>query len=273
MKLDDLKLDHLKEIAREHKLKGFSTMKKPDILKHVRKHLGSRVKVVNGRPTMEGKGKKERCWDGYEPAEGRKPFSKGSCKKSEGGSVIATAKGEGNGEVSDRLRKLVDRLKGGNIQVAEGKENVTNTKGGAIAGKMTESEIANKHPPGTSKAHIKAMKKNMDAGMSFKAAHDKADEDGFPPNIGGGAIRMPMRGGDVKSDEDDDDPIDWDDIKWGSFTEQLKQYNKRHKNKFTGDKALCDFADMTLSNKSKYSTTTKRRASFYLNVLAKKKCG
>ena len=59
MKLDELKLDHLKQIAREHKLKGFSTMKKPEILKHVRKHLGARVKVVNGRPTM---GRKE---EGY----------------------------------------------------------------------------------------------------------------------------------------------------------------------------------------------------------------
>ena len=143
MKLDDLKLDHLKQIAREHKLKGFSTMKKPEILKHVRKHLGARVKVVNGRPTMEGKGKKDRCWDGYEPAEGKKPFSKGSCKKTEGGSVIATANGRGNGDVSDRLRRLVDRLKGGNIEVAEGNEAVTNTEGGAIHRPMKGGTIIN----------------------------------------------------------------------------------------------------------------------------------
>lgn len=55
-----------------------------------------------------------------------------------------------------------------------------------FAGKMTEADIANKHPPGTSKAHIKAMKKNMDAGMSFEAAHNKANADGFTPNLGGG---------------------------------------------------------------------------------------
>jgi hypothetical protein len=55
-----------------------------------------------------------------------------------------------------------------------------------FAGTMTEADIANKHPPGTSKAHIKAMKKNMDAGMSFEAAHNKANADGFTPNLGGG---------------------------------------------------------------------------------------
>jgi len=70
----------------------------------------------------------------------------------------------------------------------------------------------------------------------------------------------------------EEDPIDWDDIKWGSFSEQLRRYNATHKNKFEGEKALCKFAEMILNNKSKYSTTTKRRASFYLNVLAKKKC-
>ena len=55
-----------------------------------------------------------------------------------------------------------------------------------FAGKMTESDIAKKHPPGTSKAHINAMKKHMDAGMSFEAAHNKANAQGFTPNLGGG---------------------------------------------------------------------------------------
>ena len=55
-----------------------------------------------------------------------------------------------------------------------------------FAGKMTEADIAKKHPPGTSKAHINAMKKNMDAGMSFEQAHNKANAQGFTPNLGGG---------------------------------------------------------------------------------------
>ena len=55
-----------------------------------------------------------------------------------------------------------------------------------FAGKMTESDIAKKHPPGTSPAHIKAMKKNMDAGMSFEDAHKTANAAGHTPNLGGG---------------------------------------------------------------------------------------
>lgn len=55
-----------------------------------------------------------------------------------------------------------------------------------FAGKMTEADIAKKHPSGTSKAHIKAMKSNMDSGMTFEAAHNKAIAEGFTPNLGGG---------------------------------------------------------------------------------------
>jgi hypothetical protein len=55
-----------------------------------------------------------------------------------------------------------------------------------FSGKMTEEDIANKHPPGTSKAHIQVMKKHMDAGMTFEAAHNKASAEGFTPNLGGG---------------------------------------------------------------------------------------
>jgi hypothetical protein len=55
-----------------------------------------------------------------------------------------------------------------------------------FAGNITEEDIAKKHPPGTSKAHIKAMKRHIDAGMSFDDAHNKATAEGFTPNLGGG---------------------------------------------------------------------------------------
>ena len=29
----------------------------------------------------KGSGKSERCWNGYEPVPGKKPYSKGSCRK------------------------------------------------------------------------------------------------------------------------------------------------------------------------------------------------
>ena len=34
-------------------------------------------------PSTKSKGKSTRCWPGYEPTPGKKPFTKGSCKKKE----------------------------------------------------------------------------------------------------------------------------------------------------------------------------------------------
>ncbi len=71
-----------------------------------------------------------------------------------------------------------------------------------------------------------------------------------------------------KGAEEDDDDIDFDDIKWGKFTDQLNRYNSQNKKNLD----LCGFADLILSNPKKYTMTTQRRARFYKNVLAKKKC-
>jgi len=65
-----------------------------------------------------------------------------------------------------------------------------------------------------------------------------------------------------------DDEIDFDDIKWGSFTKQFEAYNRTAKKKM---KDLSAFARMILdAPKDKFSDTTRKRANFYLNVLAKK---
>ena len=64
------------------------------------------------------------------------------------------------------------------------------------------------------------------------------------------------------------DKIDFDDIKWGSFTKQFEAYNRTAKKKM---KDLSAFARMILdAPKDKFSDTTRKRANFYLNVLAKK---
>tara|TARA_R100001460_G_scaffold4042_2_gene11778 strand:- start:6020 stop:6550 length:531 start_codon:yes stop_codon:yes gene_type:complete len=175
MKLADLSVQKLKELCRTNGVKGFSTLGKDALVKLLRKNVGGRVATENGTTIIKKKNVK-------------------------GTGVIAVAEGTGDSknDVSDRLRSLVDKLKGGSLQ------------------KSQES-----------------------------APKDSAAKE---------------------------DSIDWDDIKWGSFTQQLKRYNETHDNKFEGDKALCRFAEMIMQNKSKFSTTTQRRASFYLNVLAKKKC-
>lgn len=66
-----------------------------------------------------------------------------------------------------------------------------------------------------------------------------------------------------------EDSIDFDDIKWGSFTKQYERFKNQHKN--SNIKDLEDFARMLLKDPSKYNKTTIKRARFYLNVLLPKK--
>ncbi len=240
MKLDDLTIPKLKDLCRQHKVKGFSTLGKDALVKLIRKNVKGRVGMSDGAPVIKGKGDFTPHMM-YDPKTGKgkkakvesdhlamkkKGFVHSKPGNVSGGGDLAVAQGTGDskGEVSDRLRHLVDKLKGGSIQGE---------------GRCWEGY---KPTPG---------KKPYSKGSCMKG---KGDDDEYD------------------ADTEKEDPIDWDDIKWGSFTEQLKRYNATHQKKFSGDKALCDFANMILSNKSKYSTTTKRRASFYLNVLAKKKC-
>jgi hypothetical protein len=80
---------------------------------------------------------------------------------------------------------------------------------------------------------------------------------------------------DVSSGESESDDtigmgvktIDFEDMKWGSFTEQLDAYNSGKKDKLS----LEEFAKMILKEPSKYKSKTLKRARFYLNVILKKK--
>ena len=71
-----------------------------------------------------------------------------------------------------------------------------------------------------------------------------------------------------KGVEEDDDKIDWEDMKWGSFTEQFKQYNRTHKKQM---KDLKELAEHVRADPSKFKPKTKKRADFYINVILKKK--
>ena len=62
-----------------------------------------------------------------------------------------------------------------------------------------------------------------------------------------------------------EDNIDFDDIKWGTFTKQFKAYNSKAKDKL---KDLNAFAHHVLdAPEGKFNATTKKRANCYLNVL------
>ena len=74
-----------------------------------------------------------------------------------------------------------------------------------------------------------------------------------------------MSGSGVK----DGDEIDWDDIKWGSFTAMFKKFKRSNPhNKKVKD--LKDFAEMINGDSNKYSKAAAKKANFYLNVLSKK---
>ena len=65
--------------------------------------------------------------------------------------------------------------------------------------------------------------------------------------------------------------IGWEDIKWGSFTEQFKRYKQEHPNSKIDD--LEEFAHYILTehHTHKFQPRTLKRARFYLNVILKKK--
>jgi hypothetical protein len=60
--------------------------------------------------------------------------------------------------------------------------------------------------------------------------------------------------------------IDFEDMKWGSFSKQLQAYNSQHKKKLD----LHNFAMMILANPEKFKERTKKRARFYINIILKK---
>jgi hypothetical protein len=59
--------------------------------------------------------------------------------------------------------------------------------------------------------------------------------------------------------------VDFEDLKWGSFSKQLQQYNRTHKPKLD----LHSFAMMILANPKKFNKRTIKRARFYVNVILK----
>ena len=113
-------------------------------------------------------------------------------------------------------------------------------------GKMSNLKM-NKIARLTEMKHIKEMKGKGLEGDGFGSDDEDLEGDGI----------------------DNVDDIDFDNIKWGSFTKQFDRYNATHKNSPLKD--LESFAKMILKDPKKFSSTTTKRARFYLNVLLPKK--
>jgi len=71
-----------------------------------------------------------------------------------------------------------------------------------------------------------------------------------------------QQGGKIKGGE----LPDYEHLNWGSFTKQFKAYHRKN----PSIKSLDEFARHILANPSQFQATTRKRASFYLNVIEKK---
>ena len=68
----------------------------------------------------------------------------------------------------------------------------------------------------------------------------------------------------------EEEAIDFDKLKWGSFTKQMKDFQKKHPNKV---KDLKQFSEFVLKNPDEFIKRTADRARFYQNVILPKKEG
>lgn len=154
------------------------------------------------------------------------------------------------GDLAAALKKHF-KLKGGSLEEKSSRKQVSfdedKVKGGEVAAKNS------------------AIKRIVAAIDRIHSKIGKSKGGQISEKVKDMAKSIDVAGTGVKDDEDD---IDFDDIKWGKFTDQLDRYNSQNKKNLD----LCQFADLILKDQKKFSVTTQRRARFYKNVLAKKKC-
>jgi hypothetical protein len=107
-KVDEGKSPAMKQVARAYRNKRLKT-KKPD---------GSYK--ITGKPKDIQKSKDGRCWDGYEPTPGKKPYDKGSCqpvkKEEKPFHGYNKKKHSKEGGLNDKERERINREEGSNLK-------------------------------------------------------------------------------------------------------------------------------------------------------------
>ena len=117
--------------------------------------------------------------------------------------------------------------------------------------------------------------------MDSQATHDFIGQDakailkGFPSlrkfmntlTDTAGRANVLLEGGDIDAQcqahlhgKGTEEVIDWEDIKWGSFTKQFEEYKRQHPNSKIDD--LEHFAESILAKPEDYRKTTLKRARF-----------
>lgn len=119
--MDKFTFSDLKKAAKELKVPKYTTMKtQPELVKLMRSH----AKLVGKKIISKAEG--GRCWSGFKPVKGKKPFSKGSCKKISGGAIYNPTD---DPDVSDRNEQIRENMQ----KAREAKDkNQGSIKGGAV---------------------------------------------------------------------------------------------------------------------------------------------
>jgi len=307
-KLTVPKLRAIAEKFREHHtISNITKLKKHELISKLSDFFVIKDGEIH-KKEKEVEGEGNRCWEGYEEVKGKEPYTKGSCKKAKGGAIynpdndekIAAqnkvirenmkkkmdGKGQSESEKNEDMmwerlpyvkslfgkhyRKsqelrdieddIEDMLTGKNSGLEEGQEKEIKKRIEKAVQALKTKEAEQKYGASNDALEGKGAKKSLDAlGDRVRDAIRRVR-----------ALKADIAGtGASKTEETkDDDPIDWEDIKWGSFTKQFEAWNRQHPEDKMDD--LTEFADMILENPSSYQKKTVRRARFYLNVLKKK---
>ncbi len=306
MKFEELTVGELKKHAKGN-VKGYTAMKKDDLVKHLKK--GFKLMKGGNLVAKEPKGRTAtggRCWDGYEPVEDKKPYTKGSCKKVEGSGLEESRK-----KLKEALTSHMQILKGMH-------EHAKKLRGGTL-GQVTQSvydKSGQIRLPSDVVRHISSY----DTGFQNRAEPPgkpkmRFDGDDYAPKhlplpgdlsnyfdyekypstpkyipststpklakkevVGtkrkaegeaeGGQLpcRVTEKLKDLQMTGSGIAAQPWEDAP--NFKGQFEKYNASAKKKF---KDLASFADHIMDNKDKFQAKTVKRARFFKNVLQKKK--
>ena len=233
MKLEDLSLKQLRDLAKTHNVKGVSALPKGDIVKKIAKSAGRRVKMVDGVPVIGS---------GAPKAVAEEELSGGTILQ-RADALIARIRGEG----PKRKQKQM-QLFGEDPSPAVMKE-------------YEEMKKAKLPPAKPSRKSMEAMDDAVE-GWAQRAAAPKSPKKLSPKKT---VSLSPEKATVIDDGSIGGKGIEWDDIKWGKLAGKLEKHNESH-----DKKDMPEFADMILADPKKYSTTTVRQATFYRNVLKKK---
>lgn len=232
MKLEDLSLKQLRDLAKSNNVKGVSALPKGDIVKKIAKAAGRRVKMVDGVPVLG---------TGAPKAAAKEEELSGGTILQRADALIARIRGEGT-------KRKQTKLFGEDPSPAVMKE-------------YEEMKKAKLPPAKPSRKSMEAMDDAMH-GWAERAGAPKSPKKASPKKT---VSLSPEKATVIDDESIRGSGIEWDDIKWGKLAGKLEKHNESH-----DKKDMPEFADMILADPKKYSTTTVRQARFYRNVLKKK---